>query len=121
MPDARAATGLWRFVHLAALSALLVACGGDSGSDAPDGPAFTVGGSVTGLGLNKSLQVANGRDSLFITVSGPFTMPTPVATGQTYEVTVSQQPLGQFCSVANGTGTMGSQNAASVVVFCVNA
>jgi len=117
MPDVRK----WRFVQLALVSVLLSACGGNNDNPAPDGPAFTLSGTVTGLGPNKSLQLANGRDTVAVTVNGSFVFSKPVATGQTYEVTVSQPPLGQFCSVANGTGTMESSNIANVVVFCNNA
>ena len=38
--------------------------------------------------------------------------------GASYSVSVSAQPTGETCSVAGGTGTIGSANVANVVVTC---
>ena len=38
--------------------------------------------------------------------------------GTSYSVTVETQPAGEWCSVADGTGTIQSANAANVVVTC---
>src|SRR5580658_2151860 len=40
--------------------------------------------------------------------------------GTSYSVTVQRQPTGETCSVAGGTGTIQSANAANVVVTCSN-
>ena len=85
----------------------------------PDANAssFTVGGSVSGLSGTVVLQ-DNGGDDLSVTASGPFTFATKVATGAAYSVTVKTNPSGQTCTVASGSGTMGSANVTSVAVTC---
>jgi uncharacterized repeat protein (TIGR03803 family) len=47
-----------------------------------------------------------------------FTMPTPVASGGVYAITVQSQPSGLVCSVSNGSGTMGAGNVTNVAIAC---
>ena len=84
---------------------------------AASGGSFTVGGSVSGLSGTVVLQ-DNGGDDLSVAASGPFTFATKVATGAAYSVTVKTNPSGQTCTVASGSGTMGSANVTSVAVSC---
>jgi hypothetical protein len=83
---------------------------------------YTVGGTVSGLeGTGLKLTI-NGGDTLPITLtgSGAFTFATPIASGTAFTVAVSAQPGGpaQTCTVAGGTGTVGSGNVTSVAVNC---
>jgi 6-phosphogluconolactonase (cycloisomerase 2 family) len=78
---------------------------------------FTLGGTVTGL-TGTGLVLANGAATLGITANGTFTFPTPLATGTAYAVAVQTQPTGQTCSVANGSGTIGTASVSNVAVTC---
>ena len=69
--------------------------------------AYSVGGTVSGLSGTVVLQ-DNGGDNLTVSASGGFTFATALATGSAYDVTVKTNPAGQTCTVANGTGTVGS-------------
>ena len=80
-------------------------------------PTFTVGGTVSGLSGTVVLQ-DNGADNLTVTANGPFTFATALAPGAAYAVTVKTNPAGQTCTVANGSGTMGSANVTNVAVSC---
>jgi hypothetical protein len=82
------------------------------------GGMFSVGGTVSGLGGTVVLQ--NGADTVTAITSGPFTFPTSVASGSPYNVTVKTQPQGQTCTVASGSGTVGSANVTNVAVTCAN-
>ena len=79
--------------------------------------SFTVGGSVSGLSGTVVLQ-DNGGDDLTVAANGSFTFATKVASGAGYAVTVKTNPSGQTCTVASGSGTMGSANVTSVAVTC---
>ena len=84
---------------------------------------YTVGGSVTGLGSSLSLTlVNNGANALTVNGNGDlnFTFSPAVLSGAGYNVTVDTQPTGQNCSVANGSGTVGTQNVTNISVTCVN-
>jgi len=82
------------------------------------GQSYTVSGTITGLSAS-GLVLANGADRLTVSAnSTTFTMPTRVASGSTYAVTVNTQPTGQTCTVANGSGTMGTANVTNVAVTC---
>ena len=82
---------------------------------------YTTGGAISGLTGTVVLQ-NNGSDSLSISTDGAFAFPTPVAQGASYAVTVKTQPVGQTCSVANGTGIMGAGLVSNIAVVCsVNA
>jgi hypothetical protein len=47
-----------------------------------------------------------------------FAFASSIATGTAYAVTVQTAPAGLTCSVANGTGTIGTANVNNVVVTC---
>ena len=80
---------------------------------------FTVGGTVTGLGNNNGLVLANGSDVLAEPAGAThFTMPVQIAFGTAYNVSVQSSPAGLLCSVANGSGTMGASNVTNVAVTC---
>ena len=74
----------------------------------------TVGGTVGGLGGGQSVVLRNnGGDDLTVSANGAFTFPMWVTLNDAYSVTVSGQPAGQTCIVANGFGVADS---AAVVV-----
>jgi subtilisin-like proprotein convertase family protein len=54
-----------------------------------------------------------------MTTDGPFTF-SRIAQGMSYGVTVSAQPAGKACSVANGNGTMGASDVINVSITCVS-
>jgi hypothetical protein len=81
-----------------------------------------VGGTVTGLATGAGLVLRNNAgNDLAISANGTFTFSTPMMSGGAYAVTVFHQPTApsQTCTVANGTGMMGSGNVTNVAVTCV--
>ncbi len=101
---------------LACCAVLFVACGGgDSESD----PAYTVGGSISGLNGTVVLQ-NNGGNSLSLNSNGSFSFSSPISAGATYLVSVLTQPAGQTCSASNHQGVMSSGNVTGVTVVCIN-
>jgi 6-phosphogluconolactonase (cycloisomerase 2 family) len=93
-------------------------CSGSGGNLAA--PSFVIGGSVSGLaGAGLILQYNAGND-LSVATNGAFSFTTPVPSGGAYAVTVKSQPTGpaQTCSVASGSGTVGSANVSDVAITC---
>src|SRR5262249_31155372 len=88
-----------------------------SGGNLDAGPSYSVGGTVSGLNGTVLLQ-DNASDTLSVSADGSFTFSTPVPAGSAFNVTVKIGPSGQTCSVANGTGTIGSGNITNVAVLC---
>ena len=83
---------------------------------------YTIGGAVSGLNTGASVTLLdNGTDALTVTANGSFTFKTALASGAKYNVTVSVQPTGETCTVANGTGTVGTANVTNVAVSCAPA
>ena len=78
---------------------------------------YSVGGTVSGLSGSVVLQ-DNGGDNLTVSANGSFTFATKLAAGASYNVTVKTNPTGQTCTIANGTGTIGSANVTNVTVTC---
>lgn len=76
-----------------------------------------VGGTISGLTGTLVLR-NNGGDDQTISTDGHFTFPAPVTAGDGYAVTVNAQPVGQTCSVGNGSGTAGITNIADVTIVC---
>lgn len=110
-----------RTMHLvitAVLALALLACGGGGGSSAPT-PTYTVGGSITGLLPGHSVVlVDNGANATTISTNGSHSYTGAIASGTGYAITVQTQPLDETCTVANGSGTVGSGNVVNVVVSC---
>jgi hypothetical protein len=109
---------LKRLAICAAPLLFLSACGGGSGT-------ATIGGTVTGLvsGLSVTLQ-NNGADNISYTGNGStsftFIFPTGVGSGSGYNATVLTQPLGETCTVTNGSGTVDSSadSVSNIAVAC---
>jgi hypothetical protein len=78
---------------------------------------FTIGGHVTGLSGTLVLT-NNGVDDKTITMDGPFTFATPIASGGQYAVAVKTQPGCFHCDVTGGSGPVSDQNIAGVQVTC---
>ena len=78
---------------------------------------YSVGGTISGL--SGTLRIRNnGSDQTTFTTNGPFAFGTKIASGQTYVVTVSNQPSGQTCTIANGSGTIAGANVTNVAITC---
>ena len=81
---------------------------------------FPVSGDVSGLASGNSIALRlNGADEQVLTGDGVFVF-TPLADGTSYTVTISSQPAGQTCSVANGSGTLAGASVIDVAVSCVD-
>jgi beta-lactam-binding protein with PASTA domain len=81
---------------------------------------YTIGGTVIGLSASATVRILNGTDSLAIAANGSFSLPTAVATGGTYSVSVGTPTSAQTCGVQNATGTIASAKVTNVVVYCTH-
>ena len=101
-----------------AVSLLGAGCGGGGGGASPP-PTFSVGGMISGLVSSGLTLTDNGGDALQVSAnSTAFTFATAVASGGTFSVAVQSQPVGQNCTVGNGSGTIGSAAITNVTVTC---
>jgi hypothetical protein len=91
---------------------------GDASSRPATATTYTVGGALSGLSSGTVVLQNNGSGNLSLSANGAFTFATALASGSAYSVTVFTQPAGQTCSVANGSGTIGSANVTNVAVSC---
>jgi len=110
-----------------AMALLTVAgCGGGGSKSTPPLPAnYTIGGTVTGL-LDTGLILqdsfgVNSKEYLPVSGSGNFTFVDTVTSGGAYNVTVLAQPVGQACTVINGSGTASTKDVTNVSVSCSRA
>jgi hypothetical protein len=79
---------------------------------------YTIGGTLIGLSASATVHVLNGADDVPIAANGAFTLPTGVAGGKNYTVTVGTPTSAQTCAVQDGSGTVASANITNVVVYC---
>lgn len=81
--------------------------GSGSGSGSGGAGPFSIGGTVNGMTGTGMVLQNNTGDNLTISANGPFTFPTPVASGKAFSVTVATAPSNpaQTCTVVNGSGT----------------
>jgi environmental stress-induced protein Ves len=81
---------------------------------------FTIGGTISNLQGSGMVLANNGGDRFSPSASGPFTFPTAMLAGSTYNVTVATLPSRprQLCQVTNGVGTVPEANVTTVGVSC---
>jgi hypothetical protein len=81
---------------------------------------YTIGGTASGLITGRSLTLLdNGAGALKVAKNGAFTFVTKLASGTTYDVTLSVQASGETCTVTAGSGPVVAANITSVAVACV--
>jgi hypothetical protein len=82
--------------------------------------SFSIGGSVSGLQGDGLVLQKNGGDDIAIASNGRFTFATEQASATDYAVTVRTQPVNpsQTCTIARGTGKVGSGDVTNVAVTC---
>jgi len=81
---------------------------------------YAVGGAVSGLTGTGLVLQNNGTDDLTVAADGSFTFATKLLDGTNYSVIVSTQPIGQTCSVTNGSGTIAAADVTNVAVACAD-
>jgi uncharacterized repeat protein (TIGR01451 family) len=82
--------------------------------------AYTIGGSVSGLGVNGLVLGLDGGDDLPVAAgSTHFTFASVLASGSPYSVTIRQQPPGEHCTLANASGTVADADVDDIEVACV--
>jgi hypothetical protein len=81
---------------------------------------FTIGGTLSNLKGSGLVLANNGGDRFSPTADGPFTFPTAMLAGATYNVTVAVLPSRprQLCQVNNGAGTVPEANVTNIGVSC---
>ncbi len=104
------------------------ACGGGGDAStmttAPAGAsagvaAYSVGGSVSGLGPGLSLRLLdNGSDAVTVGSNGSFRFPGRLPAGAAYAATVGTRPSGQQCTIGKGSGTVTNTDVADIAVTC---
>jgi hypothetical protein len=81
--------------------------------------SYTLGGVISGLGTFTGLVLSDGTDQIHVAANATqFSMPTGVAYGSPYTVTVIAQPPGVTCTISGGSGTMPGANVNTVQVTC---
>jgi sugar lactone lactonase YvrE len=100
---------------------LLSACGGGETTSPDPTPSrsYSVGGSVTGLSGDSLALKVNGGTALTVAEgTASWTHTTAVANGSPYTVTISKQPAGRRCTLAQASGTVSGADVTSVSVTC---
>ena len=82
--------------------------------------AYNLGGTVAGL-TTAGLVLSDGSDTYSVPVdAATFTMPTAIAYGSSYAVSIWTQPAGLTCTISDGTGTMPASAVTNVDVTCAS-
>jgi len=110
-----------------ASAAALAACGSSGSSDSgggsgtpPAGSTYTLGGTVSGASAAGLVLIDNGTTLAVSSGATSFAFPTALATGTAYTVSVQAPPAGMSCGVANGSGTIGTENVSNIAVTCAS-
>lgn len=78
---------------------------------------FAISGSVSGLTGTLTLQ-NNGGDRTAIGSNSAYRLSTRMVDGELYNVTISQNPAGQICSIENTSGLVAGADINNINVLC---
>jgi hypothetical protein len=94
--------------------------GGAGGASGSGATKYSIGGEVSGLSGTGLVLQNNAGDDLTVDESGDFAFETKLEEGTEYAVTVKTQPHDppQACTVATGSGTVGTEDVTNVQVTC---
>ena len=115
LPNTGTLTRTW----LLGFAVALAACGGGGGDDPPvNTPSFRVGGQLAGLGAGKTVVIADASGpSAAVSANGSYSLQLPAGTA--YSLRIAAQPVGQTCTIANGSGTV-TADVNNVSVACLD-
>ncbi len=102
----------WAFWALALT--MLTGCDSDGSGSSP--VYYTVGFTVNGLAGTLILS-NNGGDDVSASSNGIFVFTRLISHGGSYSVSIAAQPVGQICTVTNGTG-IATGNVSNISVVC---
>jgi hypothetical protein len=80
---------------------------------------YTVGGTINGLVGDLNLVLNTNTVETFSSLSD-FVFSNRVANGEEYAVSIQTQPVNQYCSINNESGTIADKNIATVSIDCIN-
>ncbi len=80
----------------------------------------TVGGTVVALENSGLVLQDNSGNDLSIAANGSFVFTSALPSGSAYFVTIATQPVGQYCLVRFGSGTITGSDVGSVIVTCAH-
>jgi uncharacterized repeat protein (TIGR03803 family) len=80
---------------------------------------FTLSGTIAGLGAQTGLVLRNGADTLNVPANAAaFVMPTGIANGVHYDLTIESHPPAESCSILNGSGSLPGADVTNIAVTC---
>lgn len=79
---------------------------------------WTVGGTLGGLTGGSVTLTINGGNPVTLSANGSYVFPVAFVYGSSYLVTISAQPAGQYCTLANASGSVAGANVSNVDVNC---
>jgi uncharacterized delta-60 repeat protein len=92
----------------------------DDDGTPPPAPTFAIGGTVTGL-VGTGLTVRNTQNQEQVQpANGTYSFPTKLPDTEPYNVIIASQPANpaQFCSAANGSGTIANADVTNINIDC---
>lgn len=87
-------------------------------TDEEEVTSYTVGGTVSGLSGELILILNSGADTLEVSADGSFTFAMELEADDDYDISISDDPVDQTCTIENGSGTITSSNVSTIEITC---
>lgn len=81
-------------------------------------PAYSIGGTVSGLTNDGLVLWLNGNEQRPVAADGSYSFAHVLDTNTPYAVSIYQHPSGQTCVVSSGSGKVASADVSNVTVTC---
>ncbi|PJZ83957.1 DUF1554 domain-containing protein [Leptospira harrisiae] len=80
---------------------------------------YSISGSISGLYSNGLKLTLNGMVTLAVESNNTyFLFSNIVTTGTSYSINIAKQPVGQFCTILNGSGMVKDSDINSILINC---
>ena len=112
----------WKTGIAIVILGLLFGCG-DAAKQSEQTKTQLISGNITGLVDSKTVKLVNtaNNETLVINTNGTFKFTTPLYPGTNYEITITQQPDKQLCTIKNGSGVIKTgTDVTDISVDCVD-
>ncbi len=85
----------------------------------PEASNYTIGGAVSGL-TETGLILSNGSEQIVVAPNATqFQFPTPLKSGESYDVNIEAQPSKLTCAILNNSGLVNKGTITTVSINCI--
>lgn len=81
-------------------------------------PTYSISYSISGLGNSETIAVTDGNQTIVSSSDSTNSFTNQLTSNSNYIISISTQPLNQFCTITNSVGTITNSNITNILINC---